>query len=140
MYVSKRHKYIIGGHGMTNYKEILRLNALEIQKKDIAQACLCSRNTVANVLKRAAEQRLTWEQAKSSSDKKLAEKLFGHNQTRPAYKMPDYQYVHREMGKSGVTLNTQVKTAQYIKKDKKADYVLFVKGNQPTLLKDIQDL
>jgi transposase len=89
---------------MTNYKEILRLSALGIQKKVIAQACLCSRNTVANVLKRAAEQRLTWEQAKSSSDKELAEKLFGHNQTRPAYKMPDYKYVHREMGKSGVTL------------------------------------
>ncbi len=37
-------------------------------------------------------------------------------------------------------LHTQVKTAQYLKKEKKADYVLFVKGNQPALLKDIQDL
>jgi len=37
-------------------------------------------------------------------------------------------------------LHTQVKTARYLKEDKKADYVLFVKGNQPTLLKDIQDL
>jgi len=38
---------------MTNYREILRLGALEINKQDIAIACDCSRNTVANVLKSA---------------------------------------------------------------------------------------
>lgn len=37
-------------------------------------------------------------------------------------------------------LHTQVETARYLKEEKKADYVLFVKGNQPTLLRDIQDL
>ena len=37
-------------------------------------------------------------------------------------------------------LHTQTKTAQYLKEEKNADYVLFVKGNQPSLLNDIQTL
>ncbi|MDP3045385.1 MAG: helix-turn-helix domain-containing protein, partial [Bacillota bacterium] len=39
---------------MTNYREILRLYSLGITKKDIAASCGCSRNTVTNVLQRAA--------------------------------------------------------------------------------------
>lgn len=41
---------------MTNYKEILRLAALGIQKQDIAASCQCSRNTVRNVLNAAQER------------------------------------------------------------------------------------
>ena len=37
-------------------------------------------------------------------------------------------------------MHTQTETARYIKKEKKGDYVLFVKGNQPGLLKDLKDL
>ena len=50
-----RCKSIIGGLYMTNYKEILRLAALGIQKQDIAASCQCSRNTVRNVLNAAQE-------------------------------------------------------------------------------------
>jgi hypothetical protein len=37
-------------------------------------------------------------------------------------------------------MHTQVETARYIVEEKQADYVFTVKNNQPTLLKDIQDL
>ncbi len=90
---------------MTNYREILRLDALGIKKQDIAAACECSRNTVANVLKRAAECGLNWEQVQDWNNKELLNRLFPPNVARVAYKMPDYDYVHREMAKSGVTLS-----------------------------------
>jgi len=35
-------------------------------------------------------------------------------------------------------LHTQVETARYLKEEKSADYVMIVKGNQPTLLHDMQ--
>lgn len=38
---------------MTNYREVLRLNSLGLNKMEIAQSCGCSRNTVAAILNRA---------------------------------------------------------------------------------------
>ncbi|MCQ1530528.1 IS21 family transposase [Lutispora saccharofermentans] len=90
---------------MTNYREILRLSHLGINKQDIATACECSRNTVANVLKRAGNCGLTWEQVQDWNNKDISDKLFPPNAVKPAYKMPDYEYIHREMAKSGVTLS-----------------------------------
>ena len=45
---------------MTNYREILRLDSMGLNKTEIAASCGCSRNTVANTLKRAAECGLSW--------------------------------------------------------------------------------
>jgi len=90
---------------MTNYREILRLGDLGINKQDIAAACQCSRNTVASVLKRAAECGLDWKHVQDWSNKELSEKLFPPNMVKASYKMPDYEYAHREMAKSGVTLS-----------------------------------
>jgi hypothetical protein len=41
---------------------------------------------------------------------------------------------------TGDALHTQTELAKFIVEEKKADYVLTVKGNQPTLKKDIEDL
>lgn len=90
---------------MTNYREILRLGSLGIKKQDIAAACECSRNTVANVLKRAADCGLTWELIQERSNKELSDCLFPSGTAKVTYKMPDFEYVHREMAKSGVTLS-----------------------------------
>ena len=90
---------------MTNYREILRLNSLGILKQDIAKACGCSRNTAATVVKLAIEKRLKWETIEELTNKELAEKLFPGSTRNPVYKIPDWEYIHREMAKSGVTLS-----------------------------------
>lgn len=89
---------------MTNYREILRLHSLGINKVDIAASCSCSRNTVASVLKKAGENKLSYPLPDDMSDKQLENKLFPQSEGMPTYKMPDYEHVHREMAKSGVTL------------------------------------
>ena len=90
---------------MTNYREILRLNNLGILKKDIAKSCGCSRNTVANVIKEAENIELKWETASELNNNELFKRLFSGSQKKPAYKIPDWNYIHREMAKSGVTLS-----------------------------------
>lgn len=61
---------------MTNYKEILRLAALGIQKQDIAASCQCSRNTVRNVLNAAQERSITWAMARDCTNEALRQMLF----------------------------------------------------------------
>ena len=90
---------------MTNYKEILRLAALGIAKQDIAASCQCSRNTVRNVLNAAAQRDISWLTARESSNEALRHLLFPGSSGKAVYRMPDYEYVHREMQKIGVTLS-----------------------------------
>ena len=91
---------------MTNYREILRLHSLGLNKTEIAASLHCARNTVAATLQRAGNCGLQWPLPDEMSDKQLAERLFPSAPGKPVYnKMPDYAYVYREMQKSGVTLN-----------------------------------
>jgi len=90
---------------MTNYREILRLKNLGILKQDIAKSCGCSRNTVASVLKAADEKKLKWETVAGLNNDELARLLFPGDQRKSMYKIPDWEYIHREMAKSGVTLS-----------------------------------
>lgn len=39
------------------------------------------------------------------SDKQLSEYLFLSSAAKPVYKMSDYAYVHKELQRTGVTLN-----------------------------------
>ena len=90
---------------MTNYREILRLHSLGFNKTEIASSCKCARNTVAATLQRAANCGLKWPLPEGMSDKQLSERLFPTSTSKPVYKMPDYAYVHKELQRSGVTLN-----------------------------------
>lgn len=89
---------------MTNYREILRLSGLGLNNSEIAAACGCSRTTVIGVLSRAKQHQLTWTSASALPDKDLCRLLRPGEGGQVSYKLPDYEYVHREMGKSGVTL------------------------------------
>ena len=90
---------------MTNYREILRLHSLGLNKTEIASSCQCARNTVAATLQRAANCGLQWPLPEEMSDKQLSERLFPSSTSTPVYKMPDYAYVHKELQRSGITLN-----------------------------------
>ena len=58
---------------MTNYREILRLHSLGLNKTEIASSCQCARNTVAATLQRAANCGLQWPLPDGMSDKQLSE-------------------------------------------------------------------
>jgi transposase len=89
---------------MTNYKEVLRLNGLGINNSQIAAALGCSRTTVIAVLKKAGEQGLTLTKAEKMSNREIGDRLFPSEAGNPRFKMPDYNYIHREMAKSGMTM------------------------------------
>ena len=60
---------------MTKYREILRLKSLGFSERNIAQSCGVSRNTVAKVLKKAAEIRLSWPLDFDMTDSALVQKF-----------------------------------------------------------------
>lgn len=88
---------------MTNYREILRLKSLGLNNSQIAQGAGNSRPTVIAVMQRATALGLDWQSAESLSDRELAQKLSPLSNGNPAYRMPDYEYIHRELAKSGMT-------------------------------------
>ena len=90
---------------MNDYREILRLSSQGISQRGIALSCDCSRNTVAKVLKRAQELGVGWPLREDLTNGELQQKLFGQTSMPPLRRRPDYERVHREMAKSGVTLS-----------------------------------
>ena len=90
---------------MTNYREILRLDSIGLNKTEIAASCGYSRNTVSSTLRRAEECGLSWPLPAEMSDHQLAGILYPSVAGKPEYRMPDYEYVYREMQRKGVTLN-----------------------------------
>ena len=90
---------------MTNYREILRLKSLGMNKQETAASVGCSRNTVAEVLRRAEVLKLSHPLPEGITDPQLAALLYPSSSAKPVYKMPNYAYVAKEMMKDGVTLN-----------------------------------
>lgn len=90
---------------MTNYREILRLHNHGISQRSIAKSLECSRNTVASTLTRAKDAGLEWPLPDPLSDGELRQALFPEQALPANRKTPDFEYVHREMAKSGVTLS-----------------------------------
>jgi bacterioferritin-associated ferredoxin len=91
---------------MTDYKEILRLDALGFSKQALQTSCVaCARNTVRSVISAAQGKQVTWQSAKGSSNENLRNRLYPSSSGSQQYRMPDYEQIHREMQKSGVTLS-----------------------------------
>ena len=61
---------------MTNYREILRLSSLGLNKTQIAQSVGCSRTTVIQVLNIAEEKGISYPLPPDLSDRRLSELLF----------------------------------------------------------------
>ena len=90
---------------MNRNREIIRLHNQGISKSSIARSCECSRNTVASIISRAEDAGLSWPLPSDFSDGKLQTLLFPNSSLPTSRKTPDYDYVHKEMAKSGVTLS-----------------------------------
>jgi transposase len=90
---------------MTNYREILRLSGLGFNYTKIAESTGITRQTAATVLRRAEESGISYDGAANLSDRELAQKLNPQGSAkRLTYKIPDYEEVHRELQKPGVTI------------------------------------
>ena len=90
---------------MTNYREILRLSSQGISQRSIAVSCECSRNTVSSTLKRAEEYGISWPLPQDIADGDLIKLLFPSRVLPASRMLPDYEHIHKEMAKSGVTLS-----------------------------------
>jgi len=90
---------------MTNYREVLRLSEMGFSQVRIAESVGITRQTVSTVIRRAAELGLRFEGATELSDRELSAKLMPQGAAaRLAFKMADYEEVHGELKKPGVTL------------------------------------
>jgi transposase len=89
---------------MTKYREILRLQSQGISRRGIAASCECSRNTVAKVLLRAEELNCSWPPPEGVSDGDLERQFFPPRAASSPRRMPDLEYLHKELMKQGVTL------------------------------------
>lgn len=90
---------------MTPYREILRLHSQGISQRNIALSCACSRNTVSKIIGRAGELGIAWPLERELTDSELRQRLFAESAQVSNRKHPDYDYIHKEMAKSGVTLS-----------------------------------
>lgn len=90
---------------MTNYREVLRLDSLGYKHRQIADSLEITRPTVIKTLQRAKQKELTYSVASTMSDRDVAQKLYPQGEGgKPLYKLPDCEYVHRELQKPGVTI------------------------------------
>ena len=89
---------------MTKYREIFRLKSLELSQQSIADSCNVSKKTVNRVLKRAEELGISWPLDENDTDAVLAEKFFpSAKQVKSNKRMPDYDYIHKELLRNGVS-------------------------------------
>ena len=90
---------------MVDYKEILRLNSMGYSLRQTASSVGHSHHTVKNVLELAAKHGVEWPVSDDVTNNEL-EKLFYPERRKAGgrYAEPDYEYIHRELSKKGVTL------------------------------------
>ena len=88
---------------MTQYREILRLNSLDLSERGIAASAGVSRNPVSKVLKRAKELNISWPLDHDMTDSVLEEMLFPKdNKTSKQKRLPDFDYIRKELLRNGV--------------------------------------
>jgi transposase len=92
---------------MTKYREILRLASLgNLSQQEIADSSGVSKKTVNKVLKRGRELNISWPLAPDQTDVVLDRIMFPKTGTQTEYsgkKMPDFDYVRKELLRNGVT-------------------------------------
>ncbi len=90
---------------MVDYKKILRLRAEGVSQRGIADALGCSRNTVAAVFSAANTAGVDFGQvAGLASDEVRGLLLPEAVKPGSGRAIPDFEYVHRELGRASVTL------------------------------------
>ena len=89
---------------MVNYREILRLRSLGYTQRQIETSVRSSRHTVSAVFQFADEYNLSWPLDPAMTDLALQSLFYPERANQSDRKEPDYQYIHNELAKDGVTL------------------------------------
>lgn len=86
-------------------REVLRLRSSNLSLNAIAAALHASKASVSDVLRAAAEHDVAWEEAELMSAGEVYARLFPERERPgPVYPDPDWDAVHAELAKVGVTL------------------------------------
>ena len=93
---------------MRKIREVLRLKHLCRSRAEIAASVGIGETTVADYAARASSAGMTWEIAQPLSDAEVEARLFRHvGRSEPPARAPiDFAWVHRELSRVGVTLQT----------------------------------
>ncbi len=93
---------------MRQIKEVLRLkHELKLSVREIARSCAVPTSTVGDYLKRAESAGILWPMPEDWTEEQILERLLGAAEPAPvtaAAAVPDWQHVHEELRRKGVTL------------------------------------
>ena len=90
---------------MVDYREILRLASMGYSLRQTASSVGHSHHTVKDVLERAKTCGVKWPLDEDVANAELEALLYPERKTAgKIYAEPDYDYIHRELSKKGVTL------------------------------------
>ncbi len=90
---------------MVDYREILRLHDLGRSQRGIALEVQSSRDTVAATITAAKAAGISWPLDDEVTNTDIQEILFpGKYAMASPYTVPDYEWIHRELARMGVTL------------------------------------
>ena len=88
-----------------NVKRILELLEKDLSANEIAKTYSISKHSIHAVRARASELGISYGNAKEQSEEELYELFFPDRVcSQNIYLLPDYEYVHKELRKVGVTL------------------------------------
>ncbi len=90
---------------MVNYREIIKLKSSDFSNSAIAVNVGSSRNTVAEVIKQAGKHGLEWPLPESLSNQMIEKMFYPERGTNEGRKLPDFEYIFKELAKPGVTLS-----------------------------------
>lgn len=89
---------------MSKEKQILQLRLDGFSQRRIADTLKVSRNTVARVVKACDAHPINEQELQAIDESKLHQHLFPEETQIPVMTLPDYDYIHKELLKNGVTL------------------------------------
>lgn len=88
---------------MVNYREILRLDSLRYSQRQIAASIPCARDTISAVCKLAKKHGLAWPLPEELSNQAIQDLFYPERKERTR-RIPDYEYIHKELARPGVTM------------------------------------
>ena len=89
---------------MAKEKEILRLRSLGMSQKAIMASVRCASRKTKQVFDTADELAITYEAVKDMSELEVEEMFGNKKEVNYLYERPDYDYIHNELLKPGVTV------------------------------------